>query len=35
MTADGLHAVAIADTCTGDCGNFKQLWELDLTRYVG
>jgi hypothetical protein len=35
MTADGLHAVAIADTCTGDCGNVKQLWELDLTRYVG
>jgi hypothetical protein len=33
MRSDGLHAVALADTCQGDCWGVE-LWTLDLSRYA-
>jgi hypothetical protein len=33
MGTDGLHAVALADTCQGDCWGVE-LWALDLSRYA-
>jgi hypothetical protein len=33
MQSDGLHAVALAETCHGDCSGIE-LWTLDLSRYA-
>jgi hypothetical protein len=35
MVAAGTEAIALADACLGDCGGGKQVWRLDLSRYLG
>jgi hypothetical protein len=35
MVAAGTEAIALADTCLGDCGGGEQVWRLDLSRYLG
>jgi hypothetical protein len=34
MVPAGTDAVALAQTCLGDCGGGEQVWKLDLTRYL-
>jgi hypothetical protein len=35
MVGAGTEAVALAQTCSGECGGGEQVWKLDLSRYLG
>jgi hypothetical protein len=35
MHADGVHATALAEACSGDCSGYLEVWTLDLSRYLG
>jgi hypothetical protein len=35
MIGAGTKAVALAQTCFGECGGGEQVWKLDLSRYLG
>jgi hypothetical protein len=35
MIAAGTEAVALAQTCFGECSGTEKVWKLDLSRYLG